>query len=83
MKVLLINDEKELPVETFMGRKLSASLEGKLITTSLVAKGEIDKTDKLAVITKVTPQYKKLKNQSSDILQHSQNRPTGDRWLKL
>ena len=22
-------------------------------------------------------------NQSSDILQHSQNRPTGDRWLKL
>ena len=24
-----------------------------------------------------------LTNQSSDILQHSQNRPTGDRWLKL
>ena len=23
------------------------------------------------------------RNQSSDILQHSQNRPTGDRWLKL
>ena len=23
------------------------------------------------------------KNQSSDILQHSQNRPTGDRWLKF
>ena len=22
-------------------------------------------------------------NESSDILQHSQNRPTGDRWLKL
>ena len=22
-------------------------------------------------------------NQGSDILQHSQNRPTGDRWLKL
>ena len=22
-------------------------------------------------------------NQSSDILQHSQNRPTGDRWLKF
>ena len=22
-------------------------------------------------------------NQSSDIVQHSQNRPTGDRWLKL
>ena len=22
-------------------------------------------------------------DQSSDILQHSQNRPTGDRWLKL
>ena len=25
----------------------------------------------------------KLINQSSDILQHSQNRPTGDRWLKF
>ena len=25
----------------------------------------------------------KERNQSSDILQHSQNRPTGDRWLKL
>ena len=23
------------------------------------------------------------KYQSSDILQHSQNRPTGDRWLKF
>ena len=23
----------------------------------------------------------RLGNQSSDILQHSQNRPTGDRWL--
>ena len=34
-------------------------------------------------------QYVKIKlmqnetNQSSDILQHSQNRPTGDRWLKF
>ena len=26
---------------------------------------------------------KKAVNQSSDILQHSQNRPTGDRWLKF
>ena len=26
---------------------------------------------------------KNVINQSSDILQHSQNRPTGDRWLKL
>ena len=25
----------------------------------------------------------KTRNQSSDILQHSQNRPTGDRWLKF
>ena len=25
----------------------------------------------------------KAPNQSSDILQHSQNRPTGDRWLKF
>ena len=28
-------------------------------------------------------QSKKVYNQSSDILQHSQNRPTGDRWLKF
>ena len=27
--------------------------------------------------------YGDLWNQSSDILQHSQNRPTGDRWLKF
>ena len=27
--------------------------------------------------------YPKLWNQSIDILQHSQNRPTGDRWLKF
>ena len=27
--------------------------------------------------------FSKYQNQSSDILQHSQNRPTGDRWLKL
>ena len=26
---------------------------------------------------------KTVLNQSSDILQHSQNRPTGDRWLKF
>ena len=26
---------------------------------------------------------KQLPDQSSDILQHSQNRPTGDRWLKF
>ena len=26
---------------------------------------------------------RRIKNQSSDILQDSQNRPTGDRWLKL
>ena len=25
----------------------------------------------------------KVTNQSSDILQHPQNRPTGDRWLKF
>ena len=27
--------------------------------------------------------HHRKRNQSSDILQHSQNRPTGDRWLKL
>ena len=27
--------------------------------------------------------YAYRSNQSSDILQHSQNRPTGDRWLKF
>ena len=29
------------------------------------------------------PKYIPRPNQSSDILQHSQNRPTGDRWLKF
>ena len=28
-------------------------------------------------------EQKNIQYQSSDILQHSQNRPTGDRWLKL
>ena len=28
-------------------------------------------------------QQEMSKNQSSDILQHSQNRPTGDKWLKF
>ena len=32
---------------------------------------------------KMTTQIKLDINQSTDILQHSQNRPTGDRWLKL
>ena len=32
---------------------------------------------------KVFWEVKLLLNQSSDILQHSQNRPTGDRWLKF
>ena len=29
------------------------------------------------------PTSDEIKNQSNDILQHSQNRLTGDRWLKL
>ena len=33
-------------------------------------------TSAIAVVETSVP------NQSSDILQHSQNRPTGDRWLK-
>ena len=31
----------------------------------------------------VTEEVFIVPNQSSDILQHSQNRPTGDRWLKF
>ena len=34
--------------------------------------------DKIDIRMKLTDS-----NQSSDILQHSQNRPTGDRWLKF
>ena len=30
-----------------------------------------------------SPCFKFLSNQNNDILQHSQNRPTGDRWLKF
>ena len=38
---------------------------------------EIDQNQLLLV------RFPNLGNQSSDILQHSQNRPTGDRWLKF
>ena len=44
VKVLLImKGEKELPEGTFTGREQSTSLGGKLTTTPLVAKGNIDK----------------------------------------
>ena len=34
-------------------------------------------------VMKLNENLDERSNQSSDILQHSQNRPTGDRWLKF
>ena len=62
VKVLLMTEEKELPVGMFMGRELSASLGEKLITTSLVAKGDSIKTDKLTGVTEVVISLDKLDN---------------------
>ena len=41
-----------------------------------IQKFDLEDTGKLVVIVAAS-------DQSSDILQHSQNRPTGDRWLKF
>ena len=57
---------------TFVGLPVSMAL-GAASMTGAIASG----------ITLTKKYQKKLKNQSSDILQHSQNRPTGDRWLKF
>ena len=52
VKVLLItNEERQLQKGTFMGRELSLSIGGKLITTPLVVKCNIAKTDELVGIT--------------------------------
>ena len=45
----------------------------------LKAQGYIDQSQVINVILAKSP----YQRQSSDILQHSQNRPTGDRWLNL
>ena len=34
-------------------------------------------------VNQVEQKFENYADQSSDILQHSQNRPTGDRWLKF
>ena len=45
---------------------------------------EFDKLNESPYLTALSPQTARIIfNQSSDILQHSQNRPTGDRWLKF
>ena len=41
------------------------------------------KITKVEVTVERVPNELYAQNQSSDILQHSQNRPTGDRWLKF
>ena len=42
-----------------------------------------DTTQHLVSISSISENGDVVENQSSDILQHSQNRPTGDRWLKF
>ena len=49
-----------------------------------IQKFKLEDTGKLVAIlaaSEMTREY--LINQHSDILQHSQSRPTGNRWLKL
>ena len=42
-----------------------------------------DTTQHLVSISSISENGDVVENQSSDILQHSQIRPTGDRWLKF
>ena len=49
----------------------------------LVSQKVIKWTKEGAILTGGLSDYSDRTNQGSDILQHSQNRPTGDRWLKL
>ena len=44
---------------------------------------KVQKSDDIYKIEKILAEKKEYGNQSSDILQHSQNRQTGDRWLKF
>ena len=54
MKVLLImNEERQLPKGTFIGRELNTAVERKVIIIPLVAKGNITKMDKLADVMKM------------------------------
>ena len=63
VKALLIkNEERQLLKGTFIGRKLSASIEGKLRTAPLVAKGNIIKMEKLTGITEVVLSLDELDN---------------------
>ena len=50
--------------------------------TSKMAKGS-DGYSGETVLAPCTRKRRMQRNQSSDILQHSQNRPTGDRWIKI
>ena len=49
---------------------------------ALLGKAGTGKTYIMQRVVSILSQTRHL-NQSSDILQHSQNRPTGDRWLKF
>ena len=65
-----------------------ANSSGKVDLVMAMSNGEREE-DKMLVneedryVDEVDKTVNTEKNQSSDILQHSQNRPTGDRWLKF
>ena len=57
----------------------NASLAGQIRTEYMKSSIPYDRILRARII----PLNNSDTNQSSDILQHSQNRPTGDRWLKF
>ena len=67
-------------------KELAKPMEGKVQKIEVIAKNKenyISFSTPFAVDEYIDRNGDKRENQSSDVLQHSQNRPTGDRWLKL
>ena len=62
-----------------IGTNLKINLNGKKDESDVKPKGE----GIVKAKSNIEPNEGHKQDQSSDILQHSQNRPTGDRWLKL
>ena len=76
-KKSIVNDLYQAAVISVLA--VGYSMLGKKIlrmTPPSIQKFDLEDTGKLAAIIAAS-------DQSSDILQHSQNRPTGDRWLKF
>ena len=71
--ILFQTQKKMIPSRTYAGRELLSMLEGMVELNKFLVDDQVIKKNKLKGIT----------DQSSDILQHSHNRPTGDIWLKF